>query len=133
LGGGLTTYPSKNACYENSKNEPRKCEMETNLAVFEVWNLQTLKIEMVRGDCLSRPRPCMGYSAWGVSEPKRCHMLSSNSCDALNTEATYNLFVFVRVFKLPFFWKALRLRYGCPVRVLRWLLRLRSGIQVEAH
>ena len=30
----------KNACYENSKYEPRKCETETNLTVFEDWNLE---------------------------------------------------------------------------------------------
>ena len=32
---GWRPTPVKNACYENSKNEPRICETGTNLAVFE--------------------------------------------------------------------------------------------------
>ena len=66
VGGWATVWrptPVKSACYENSKNEPRKCETDTNLAVFEDWNLERPRTEMVGGDFLSRPRPCMGCSA----------------------------------------------------------------------
>jgi len=78
---GWWPTPVKNACYENSKNEPRVCETETNLAVFEGWNLeclmdgwsdegcreagsQKLEEQGQGGDFFSRPRPFMGCSAW---------------------------------------------------------------------
>jgi len=41
---GWRPTPVKSDCYENSKNKPWKCETETNLAVFEDWNLECLII-----------------------------------------------------------------------------------------